>query len=1289
MNAVMLLKKNIGKNLRYIRRSKSRIKTKSYCGKSQSRIKEFKIFFFFLFFLLVFLTFFIVEKGSAGILINEVMYDPALNDNYYEWIELYNPTNESINLSGWTITDNSETELIEGDFDHGNGTMIIPPKAYAIITDHGTKLYEIVSIPNETIRLYIDDSSIGNGLGNSGDKLILRNETGEIIDAIEWIIDYDDVPGAPASAVLENHSLCRYHNVDTNDSSEDFYEAITSTPGAENKIDLLPSFDIDLYPEFVPKVKNDSLYSHPFAIKINISNYPANATYQLKSYVIGNLASSLPATQTWNGTAWEYSTYYTSCFTTDSFGNWSGWQYIRFKKDYKEYKENIQENFLANLKVKIKNDTKIEEASKTLYLLDMDDSSSNGTLGGYVTGLLSENDNFLEKKTVIIENEFGNITGIYFTEDNQISEGTAYIPGYYKLTSSVGSKYTIKFLDDDESIIKIISDVTVRQGGYKVGIETNEKKFLVKRNETLQVPLIIKNLGDFTDIVDVNIINVSDGWSANLNTLNINLNPKESGNILLHITCVDTNFINGNITIKSTSRNDLGEFDDITISFKILGPDLTVKDVKIYNEQENETYLFEEGEIIKIKATIKNIGDETANNVNVTFYYDYLNEKHLIDYKFFDSIGDYQKYPSVVWDTNGVSSGIYTIHIIVDEENKVEELSETNNNISIDIKIFKTSLSKNDKEILIVELYYNTHTKIKNEFITLYNPTNESIDISGWYLTKEPYKSKKDQIKIVFPDSTIIASKNYLCFTENASEYFWETGKNADFEYNTDSRPDVPQMLVKKNFTMGNSGAVVALKDSYNHTIDVVVYGKCDYNGTGWIGSPVPVCKNGVLMKRNVDENGTYIDTNTSSDWINSRRYGIGQSNFPFSNIFFYGEIKTFVSPDCSYAIISDELRNAKYCIYLNIYEFTNPFLANELVNALIRNVSVNILLEGSPVGGISNAEKFILNRIANYGGTIRFIINDIENKVHKRYVFNHGKYLVIDNQTVIVESCNWAKTGVPKNPTYGNREWGVVVKNETVADYYLNVFLDDYNIERSDICSIDKMNFIIPDNFYIDESVYKGLYKPIFESETFVGNFSCIPVFSPDTSFRAIYEMIDSASECIYVQQLYIYKNWNDDISPFVERLVNKSKQGVEVKIILNYNPDYEETNEKCNQTKSYFDENGIQTKFIYTNWSIFSNIHNKGMIVDNKSVLISSINWNENSALNNREAGIIINSQELAKYYAEVFFYDWDLGQPKQKTQQEDIISKEHKNTIYIVIIFTLTFALIIHDWRKRQWT
>ncbi len=183
-------------------------------------------FFIISLILLIFINLNVVSGEPATIVINEIMYNPEQNDNYNEWIELYNPTNHSINVSGWSITDNYAEDFLEGDRDHGNGTTIIPAYGYAIIADHGTKIYENYSISNETIKLYVDDLSIGNGLGNEKDKLILKNSTGTIIDAMEWGEDYPDVAGYPAALVDVNHSLSRYPDTDTNDSSMDFYDGV-------------------------------------------------------------------------------------------------------------------------------------------------------------------------------------------------------------------------------------------------------------------------------------------------------------------------------------------------------------------------------------------------------------------------------------------------------------------------------------------------------------------------------------------------------------------------------------------------------------------------------------------------------------------------------------------------------------------------------------------------------------------------------------------------------------------------------------------------------------------------------------------------------------------------------------------------------------------------------------------------------------------------------------------------------------------------------------------------------
>ena len=77
---------------------------------------------------------------------------------------------------------------------------------------------------------------------------------------------------------------------------------------------------------------------------------------------------------------------------------------------------------------------------------------------------------------------------------------------------------------------------------------------------------------------------------------------------------------------------------------------------------------------------------------------------------------------------------------------------------------------------------------------------------------------------------------------------------------------------------------------------------------------------------------------------------------------------------------------------------------------------------------------------------------------------------------------------------------------------------------------------------------------------------------------------------------------------------------------------------------------EEYLQAKLIYLAGSAGQNrlekIHNKGIIVDGRITLVSSINWATGSIIYNREAGVIIENRNVAQYYTEIFNYDWNLS-------------------------------------------
>ncbi|RCV65166.1 PLD-like domain-containing protein [Methanophagales archaeon] len=183
-----------------------------------------------------------------------------------------------------------------------------------------------------------------------------------------------------------------------------------------------------------------------------------------------------------------------------------------------------------------------------------------------------------------------------------------------------------------------------------------------------------------------------------------------------------------------------------------------------------------------------------------------------------------------------------------------------------------------------------------------------------------------------------------------------------------------------------------------------------------------------MIIERDRNETtGKYEDTDSAADWDDYQIYVIGQSHFPYKTFSFNGTVTVFTSPDSSFREIANAIQNANESLYVNVYLFHNLYLMDHLLDAILnRSVSVKVLLEGDPVNGIDDTERYIAEQIVNAGGEVRFMINDDD--IHDRYKYDHAKYAIIDNRSTIVMSENWKNTGVPVNTSFGNRGWGIII---------------------------------------------------------------------------------------------------------------------------------------------------------------------------------------------------------------------------------------------------------------------
>jgi cardiolipin synthase len=583
-----------------------------------------------------------------------------------------------------------------------------------------------------------------------------------------------------------------------------------------------------------------------------------------------------------------------------------------------------------------------------------------------------------------------------------------------------------------------------------------------------------------------------------------------------------------------------------------------------------------------------------------------------------------------------------------------------------------SSSQVNVESILITEVYYDTYTPYDlDEYIRICNPTDFPVDISGWELTDL-------EDAIYFPQNTIINPKYSMFIVKNASAFYEETTLVADYEYGTDSLGHIPQM-VGGIIQLVNTKDEVILKDSMGTIVDVIIYGESTYVGPGWVGTPVLKVMEGIILERDRNEStGLYVDTDSYTDWDDNRIYVVGQSHFEYETFGYTGEITVFSSPDSSFNVITNAIRKAKSSFYLNIYEFHSLELLEYVVDAAGRGLDVKVFIEGSPVGvRTENQElaKYVAQQIVNAGGRVRYIITDDSKGIYDRYKWNHAKYCILDNETVIVESENWKTTGIPVRSTGGNRGWGVTIVNKDIADFFLRVFSDDWKIISKDViefCDPKFPKYCKPDpSFSLEdlEIIYPAdTYKVYFSNKTIYGTFKVSPVLAPDTSLmetKSILGMIKSANISIYVQQIYAHKHWagsseywdsfsikETDKNLYLEEVINAARRGVEVKILLGV-PFSTDDSRNNYETMKYINEVAenenlnmvaqIVDKSVSTGTG-FTKIHNKGVIVDGRIVLISSINWGENSPTNNREVGVIIENEDVASFFSKIFNFDWN---------------------------------------------
>ena len=231
-----------------------------------------------------------------------------------------------------------------------------------------------------------------------------------------------------------------------------------------------------------------------------------------------------------------------------------------------------------------------------------------------------------------------------------------------------------------------------------------------------------------------------------------------------------------------------------------------------------------------------------------------------------------------------------------------------------------------------------------------------------------------------------------------------------------------------------------------------------------------------------------------------------------------------------------------------------------------------------------------------------------------------HNKFIVIDDKTLITGSMNFSSTGF----SGFNTNALLVVKSEDIAKIYNQEFEQMLSGKFS-------------------ENKSKITHKIVNLNGSYV-----TPYFSPKDKaiLNSIIPIVNNSKSYIYMPAFVITH------SKLANALIAAKQRGVDVKIILDATGVYS-TGSKIKLLR----DSKIPLKV--ENYA--GKIHSKSMIVDDKYVVIGSMNFSNSGENKNDENVLVIQDKKLTVFYKNFFLYLWNKIPNKYLTQNPKPESKE----------------------------
>jgi len=360
-------------------------------------------------------------------------------------------------------------------------------------------------------------------------------------------------------------------------------------------------------------------------------------------------------------------------------------------------------------------------------------------------------------------------------------------------------------------------------------------------------------------------------------------------------------------------------------------------------------------------------------------------------------------------------------------------------------------------------------------------------------------------------------------------------------------------------------------------------------------------------------------------------------------------------SPDAGWAELKAFLSGSASHLSATIFEFNAKHVRDALLEACGDDGTMDFVMQFKNLAGFDNKEAQEDLR-SGLGERLDFAWAAVAstNAVTAGFfpTAYHIKTIVKDHRFLWLSSGNWKASGQPLPDPFNpppnfnpakflrdhNREWHLVIDNAELATQFERFIQFDLE-QATPLQSGSAPEADMPDVFVPIEPAVPEAEVEFFQPLRFSRSVRVVPLLSPDNFIEEVTAIVKQASTRLYIQNQYLkptrqsrWRALNEFVAEFSRR------PGVDFRVILR-DLDIQKSLEMM-----------AEMDFDLSNVRMLKNTHTKGILVDDRAIVIGSHNWSGQGFMENRDASLIFDDQDVIEYFEKIFLFDWNRSTPAE---------------------------------------